>query len=100
MHVGLITGLGPAATVVYYQHLTRTAADRGCRLDLTMVEANIREVLANNLSGRSDEQAEIFAGLLHRLKAAGADFASITAIGRISAGRKRWRSARCRCSPR
>ncbi|MWD29132.1 aspartate/glutamate racemase family protein [Aquicoccus sp. SCR17] len=81
MHVGLITGLGPAASVVYYQHLTRVAAERGCRLELTMVEANIRDVLANNLAGRTREQAEIFAGLLHRLKAAGADVASITAIG-------------------
>jgi aspartate racemase len=81
MHVGLITGLGPAASMVYYQRLTKIAADRGCRLELTMVEANIREVLANNLAGRTQEQAEIFAVLLHRLKAAGADFASITAIG-------------------
>ncbi|MDE3029628.1 MAG: aspartate/glutamate racemase family protein [Paracoccaceae bacterium] len=81
MHVGLITGLGPAASVVYYQRLTKIAADRGCRLELTMVEANIREVLANNLAGRTQEQAEIFSVLLHRLKAAGADFASITAIG-------------------
>lgn len=52
MHVGLITGLGPAASVVYYQRLTQVAADRDTRLDLTMVEANIREVLANNC-GRS-----------------------------------------------
>ncbi len=81
MHVGLITGLGPAATIVYYQRLTEAAAERGCRLELTMVEANIREVLANNLAGRSREQAEIFAILLDRLHAAGADFASITAIG-------------------
>ena len=81
MHVGLITGLGPAASVVYYQRLTQVAADRDTRLDLTMVEANIREVLANNLVGRTQEQAEIFATLLHRLKAAGADSASITAIG-------------------
>lgn len=81
MHVGLITGLGPAAAVAYYQRLTKIAADRGCRLELTMVEANVREVLANNLADRTQEQAEIFAALLHRLKAAGADFASITAIG-------------------
>jgi aspartate racemase len=81
MHVGLITGLGPAASVVYYQRLTEVAAQRGCRLELTMVEANIREVLTNNLAGRTQEQAEIFSVLLRRLKAAGADFASITAIG-------------------
>lgn len=81
MHVGLITGLGPAATVAYYRHLTGVAAERGQRLDLTMVEANIRDVLANSLADRAQEQAEIFAGLLHRLKAAGAECASITAIG-------------------
>lgn len=81
MHVGLVTGLGPAAAMVYYQRLTQIAAERGCRLELTMVEANIREVLANSLAGRKHEQAEAFAKLLHRLKAAGADFASITAIG-------------------
>lgn len=81
MHVGLITGLGPAATVVYYQRLTQAAAQRGCRLELTMVEANIGEVLANSISGRAGEQAEVFARLLHRLHAAGADFASLTAIG-------------------
>lgn len=81
VHVGLITGLGPAASVVYYKRLTEIAAERDCRLELTMVEANIREVLANNLAERRQEQAAIFASLLHRLKAAGADFASITAIG-------------------
>jgi len=81
MHVGLIGGLGPAATVAYYQSLTRIAAERNHPLDLTIVEADIRDVLANNLSGRTREQAEIFARLLHRLKAAGAAFASITAIG-------------------
>lgn len=81
MHIGLITGLGPAATVVYYQRLTQLAAERGCPLELTMVEANIREVLANNLAGRVQEQAENFATLLHRLKAAGAQMASITAVG-------------------
>jgi aspartate racemase len=81
MHVGLITGLGPSATVAYYQRLTQAVSQRGHRLELTMVEANIRDVLANNLTDNRDGQAEIFAKLLHRLKAAGADFASITAIG-------------------
>ena len=37
MHVGLITGLGPAATIVYYQRLTEAAAERGCRLELTIL---------------------------------------------------------------
>ncbi len=31
VHIGLITGLGPAATVAYYQRLTSSAAARGHR---------------------------------------------------------------------
>ncbi|WP_134678779.1 aspartate/glutamate racemase family protein [Paracoccus ravus] len=81
LHVGLIAGLGPAATVAYYQKLSEIAAARGHRLELTMVQAEIREVAANNHANRSAEQATIFASLLGRLKAAGADFASIPAIG-------------------
>lgn len=81
LHVGLIGGLGPAATVAYYQRITKTMADKKCRLELTIVHADSRETVANNLAGRSIEQADIFVDLLYRLKAAGADFASITAIG-------------------
>lgn len=81
LHVGLIGGLGPAATVAYYQRLSEMAAERSHRLELTIVQADSRETVANNLAGRTNEQAEIFAALLSRLKAAGADFASITAIG-------------------
>jgi aspartate/glutamate racemase len=34
MHIGLIGGIGVAATVVYYQRLTKTIERRGGRLDL------------------------------------------------------------------
>ncbi len=79
LHIGLIGGIGPAATLVYYQRLC--AAMRGLRLDLTVVQADIHDLIANNLADKRDAQAAIYAKLIHRLKAAGADCAAITSIG-------------------
>ncbi|WP_136644379.1 aspartate/glutamate racemase family protein [Tabrizicola sp. YIM 78059] len=81
MHIGLIGGIGPAATVVYYQRLCAVMAARGKPLELTLVQADIHELIANNLADRREAQAEIFAELIDRLKAAGADCAAITSIG-------------------
>jgi aspartate racemase len=81
MHIGLIGGIGPAATVVYYQRLCGVMAARGARLDLTIVQADIHELIRNNLADRRLEQAEIYAHLVDRLKAAGADCAAITSLG-------------------
>jgi aspartate racemase len=81
MHIGLIGGIGPAATVVYYQRLTRAMADRGRPLELTLVQADIHTLIANNLADRRIEQAEIYAGLIRRLQAAGAECAAITSLG-------------------
>jgi aspartate racemase len=81
MHIGLIGGIGPAATEVYYQRLCKVMAERGARLDLTLVQADIHELIANNLADRRETQAVIYAGLIARLKAAGAECAAITSIG-------------------
>ena len=81
MHIGLITGIGPAATVVYYQKLCDGARARGAPLDLTMVQADAPTLVANNVADNRDAQAEIYAGLIDRLKAAGADCAAITSLG-------------------
>jgi aspartate racemase len=79
LHIGLIGGIGPAATVVYYQRLCN--AMRGKRLDLTVVQADIQELIANNLADRRQAQALVYAGLIDRLKAAGCDCAAITSLG-------------------
>jgi aspartate racemase len=79
LHIGLIGGIGPAATVVYYQRLCQAMAGR--RLELTIVQADIQELIANNLADRRAEQAEVYARLIDRLKAAGADCAAITSLG-------------------
>ncbi|MEO8242067.1 MAG: aspartate/glutamate racemase family protein [bacterium] len=81
MHIGLIGGIGPAATVVYYQRLCAAMRARGARLELTVVQADIHELIANNLADRRDDQARIYAGLIERLRAAGAECAAITSLG-------------------
>ena len=81
MHIGLIGGIGPAATVAYYERLTRLVREGGGRLELTIVQADVVEMVANLQAGRRDEQAVIYAGLIDRLAAAGAACAAITSIG-------------------
>ena len=81
MHIGLIGGIGPAATIAYYDRLTRLLRDAGRPLELTIVEADSREMIANLLADRRDEQATAYAMLVSRLQAAGADCAAITSIG-------------------
>ncbi len=81
MHIGLIGGIGPAATVVYYQRLCAEMAARGARLELTIVQADIHELIANNLADRREAQAAAYAPLIDRLRAAGAECAAITSLG-------------------
>jgi len=81
MHIGLIGGIGPAATLAYYGRLTRRVHAAGGRLELTVVQADVRDLVANNLANRREEQAAIYAVLIARLKAAGAECAAITSIG-------------------
>jgi aspartate racemase len=81
LHIGLIGGIGVAATVVYYQRLTAAVARLGGRLELTIVHADVQDLIRNNLADRREEQAEIYLGMLDRLKEAGADCAAITSLG-------------------
>lgn len=81
MHIGLIGGIGPAATLVYYDRLTRRVRDTGHRLELTIVEADVQELIANNLADRREVQAMVYASLIERLAAAGAECAAITSLG-------------------
>jgi len=71
MHIGLIGGIGPAATEFYYRGLTDRHAKSGTRLDLTIANAEVRD-LTQNL-GNKDAIA--------RLKAAGAHAAAVTSMG-------------------
>ena len=81
MHIGLIGGIGPAATIAYYDRLTRLARDAGRPLELTIEQADMAEMIANLLADRREEQAATYARLIDRLRAAGASCAAITSIG-------------------
>ena len=81
MHIGLIGGIGPAATEFYYRGLIDRHAHSNTALELTIVHADVRE-MARNLANRdARKQAGIFAPLVKRLAAAGADAAAVTSMG-------------------
>jgi aspartate racemase len=87
MHVGLIGGIGPAATAFYYRGLVAAHAahtdgmDDPPPMDLTIVHAEARDLVRNFNAGKPREQAEIFARLIGRLKGAGAEMAAVTSMG-------------------
>lgn len=81
MHIGLIAGIGPAATDFYYRGLIDRHVAAGVPLDLTMAHADVREMSRNLVGGNPTRQAEIFAGLVQRMKGAGAEAAVITSMG-------------------
>ena len=80
MHVGLIGGIGPAATDVYYRGLVARLAEAGADLEMTIAHADTSTLLANLAAGRAAEQCAIFGGLTDRLAVAGAEAVAITAI--------------------
>jgi aspartate racemase len=80
MHLGLIGGIGPAATEFYYRQLVTASVERGRRLDLTIVHADIGEMLRNLVATDRVAQANVFRGLAARLHAAGADRVAITSM--------------------
>ena len=81
MHIGLIGGIGVAATVVYYQRLTAAVTAMGGRLQLTIAHAEVTDLARNANAGNTAEQADIYAGLIDRLARAGCDCAAITSLG-------------------
>lgn len=82
MHIGLIGGIGAAATVVYYQRLVARMQQLGAPLHLTIAHTpDIQVLIRNNLADRRAEQAAEYAPLIDRLKAAGCECAAITSLG-------------------
>lgn len=81
MHIGLIGGIGVAATLVYYHRLTSAVRAFGARLECTIVHAQVDDLARTNVADLRQEQAELWAPLIGRLKAAGADCAAITSLG-------------------
>jgi aspartate racemase len=81
MHIGLIGGIGPAATEFYYRGLIERHARSNTRLELTIAHADARELVHNLANDDAGRQAEVFARLVRRLAAAGARAAAVTSMG-------------------
>lgn len=81
MRLGLIGGIGPAATIVYYQRLCRRVQAEGVAADLTIVNADLFRLIENVNADRRQEAAQDFAALIDRLKDGGCDCATITSLG-------------------
>ncbi|MEM1128889.1 MAG: aspartate/glutamate racemase family protein [Pseudomonadota bacterium] len=76
MHLGLIGGIGPAATEYYYRNLLKNGTD----VALTITHARISALLENQATGAHAAQAAIFAAHVAKLKAAGAEVAAVTSV--------------------
>lgn len=81
MHIGLIGGIGVAATVVYYTRLTEKARARGLPLHLTIAHADVDALARNAAADDRSAQAALYSGHLAQLTGAGADCAMITSLG-------------------
>ena len=80
MHIGLIGGIGPAATELYYRGLIRAHSVSRWPLELTIVHADVSVLMENLLSGASRKQANIFLNYIVNLKAGGAQEVAISAL--------------------
>jgi aspartate racemase len=80
MHIGLIGGIGPAATDFYYRRLISTFASKKVALELTIVHADTPTLLSNLASNDAAAQVAIYTRLTNRLVAAGAECVVVTSI--------------------
>ncbi|KXO10882.1 Aspartate racemase [Moritella sp. JT01] len=80
MHIGMIGGIGPAATEFYYHNLVKSYKSANELLELTIVHAEASDLIGNIVSDSPDKQAEIFFKLALRLQAAGAEVIALSSI--------------------
>jgi aspartate racemase len=80
MHIGLIGGIGPAATDFYYRRLISTFASKKAALELTIVHADAPTLLSNLARNDAAAQVVIYTRLTNRLVAAGAECVVVTSI--------------------
>ena len=80
MHIGLIGGIGPAATDFYYRRLISTFAGKKAALDLTIVHADTPTLLGNLANNDVASQVAIYMKLTNRLAASGAECVAITSV--------------------
>ena len=81
MHIGLIGGIGPAATVFYYERIVQAFAAAEQPLHLTIAHTSAHLLSRNIAAGRVDRQAAEFNRVTGQLAAAGAEVVVITSMG-------------------
>ena len=69
MQIGLIGGIGPAATDFYYRTLIQKFASTDAELDMTIVHADAPTLVKNLMSDNKDAQVEIYEGLTPTISA-------------------------------
>jgi aspartate racemase len=80
MHIGLIVGIGPAATDYYYRQLIAAAASAGKDLELTMAHADTPTLLRHQAQGNARAQVDIYRRLTERMQRAGIARVAVTSI--------------------
>ena len=80
MHIGLIGGIGPAATDFYYQRLISTFTRNNTALELTIVHADTATLLSNLARNDAAAQIAIYTRLTNRLVSAAAECVGVTSI--------------------
>jgi aspartate racemase len=80
MHIGLIVGIGPAATDYYYRTLIAAAARAGHDLELTMAHADTFTLLRNQGDRNETAQVAIYQRLTERLARAGVEKIAVSSI--------------------
>jgi aspartate racemase len=80
MHIGLIGGIGPAATDFYYRRLITTFARKNAALELTIAHADTPTLLSNLTRNDAAAQTAIYSRLTERLVSAGAECVAVTSI--------------------
>src|SRR6516164_7604047 len=81
LHIGLIGGIGPAATEYYYRGLIQRHTRSDKVLELTIVHADLRELARNQANRAAQRQADAFLPLVRRLASAGAELAAVPSMG-------------------
>jgi aspartate racemase len=78
--IGLVGGLGPAATIYYYDALLRAHAELGAKPDIVVVHADVTHVLGLVRDGDTLGLARYLAAFIERLGAAGATLGAVAAV--------------------
>jgi aspartate racemase len=78
--IGLVGGLGPAATIYYYNGLLRAHAELGVKPDIVVLHADVTHVLGLVRDGDVAGLAHYLAGFVARLARAGATIAAVPAV--------------------